>query len=227
MINPSHYQRKPHMTLKSLFRPLLLALTLLPLCACSSLFKPDRMTIEYDEEVKLHDGEMIWVHITRHYILSSAALGDPGGLESSYKPKEVEISWDTGFEGVGRKSVFFRNVMAISKVDSQWYVVGSSPQTSVESIGESISCNKLGIKVGKIGCMVSVNINGFVEPEANNILRFNEHNILYPVGIKDWGSVPRPLDKKQVSWKEKIVLEVTQSEDNRQLGKPLTKEESL
>ena len=212
------------MTIKSFLKPLLLALTLLPLCACSSLFKPDRMTIEYDEEVKLHDGEMIWVHITRHYGLVG---GVPSGHGKSYMPSAVEISWDTGFEGVGRKSVFFRNVMAISKVDSQWYVVGSSPQTSVESIGESISCNKLGIKVGKIGCMVSVNINGFVEPEANNILRFNEHNILYPVGIKDWGSVPRPLDKKQVSWKEKIVLEVTQSEDNRQLGKPLTKEESL
>ena len=38
------------MKTKALLRPLLLALSLLPLFACSSLFQPKTITIEYDEE---------------------------------------------------------------------------------------------------------------------------------------------------------------------------------
>lgn len=96
------------MRIKPLLKPLLLALSLLPILGSCSLFdtRPKTMTIEYEEEVKLHDGEMIWLHITRHYLLvGGGALGDPGAFEKNYMPKEVEISWDTGFEGVGRKSV--------------------------------------------------------------------------------------------------------------------------
>ena len=187
------------------------------------------MTIEYDEEVKLHDGEMIWVHITRHYILSSAALGDPGGLESSYKPKEVEISWDTGFEGVGRKSVYFDSYVGIiDKYDGKWYVAGNKNTTGKNLYEDSINCNSIGVFIEQLRCVVALNQQGeFVKAQPEDLHYINSKNIIYPMGIKDWGSIPRPLDKKQVSWKEKIVLEVTQSEDNRQLGKPLTKEESL
>ncbi|WP_352257987.1 hypothetical protein [Psychrobacter sp. TB55-MNA-CIBAN-0194] len=209
------------MTLKSLFRPLLLAITLLPLSACSALVGPKDLTIEYDEEVKLHDGEMIWVHITRHYI-------EGGGKEISEMfrgggknviPTYVEISWDTGFEGVGRKSVFFDNVMSVSKYDGEWYVTGSKGMTNSKIINESLNCTEVGVSYGN-GCTVAINSQGFFKPDSNSEkLVFKGWNILYPIGIKDWGSVPRPLDGKKITWSEKIELESQQSERFKRITK--------
>ena len=210
--------------LKPLLKKAIPLLAMIPLLGSCSLFQPQTKVIEYDEEVKLHDGSMIWVHIKRHYGLVG---GISAGQGASYMPGAVEISWDTGFPNVGRKSVFFRNVMAINKIEQQWYVIGSSSHNTEDMIGRSYNCNTVGVKVGKIGCMVSVNTNGYVQPEVNKIFKFNEHNIFYPIGIKDWGTVPNPLDKSRVSLQEKIEFEKFQSKANRQLGKPLTKEKSL
>ena len=212
------------MTLKSLLKPALLALSLIPLSACSSLFKPDRMTIEYDEEVKLHDGEMIWVHITRHYGLSSGIFGDPGGMESSYKPTNVEISWDTGFEGVGRKSVFFKeSVTIIDKYNDKWYVVGRLPTyAEPEYLNNSINCRLVGVTYKQI-CIAALNQQGeFVKADVANIDSFNSMNIIHPLGISDWGLVPRPLDGKKITWSEKLSLESKQDERFRRLEIPIT-----
>ena len=108
--------------LKPLLKKAIPLLAMIPLLGSCSLFQPQTKTIEYDEQVKLHNGEMIWVHITRHYKLVGGAIGDPGWRESTYMPSAVEISWDTGFPNVGRKSVFFdKRVAFIDKFDGFWY----------------------------------------------------------------------------------------------------------
>ena len=210
------------MTIKSFLKPTLLALCLLPLWSCSSLFKPKTMTIEYDEEVKLHDGEMIWVHITRHYGLSSGIFGDPGGMESSYKPTNVEISWDTGFEGVGRKSVYFQeDIMLINKYQDKWYVVGGLPYSDVNNIPNSVNCRKVGAKKIQL-CIVAINVKGeFIKTSANEIVNFNSMNILNPVGIKDWGLFPNPLNKRSLIWNEKIELQSHQKPHLQKINKPI------
>ncbi|MDO5651078.1 MAG: hypothetical protein Q4G13_02940, partial [Moraxella sp.] len=74
----------------------------------------DHKIIEYDEEVKLHDGTMIWVHIKRHYRGSSGSIASiTTYFTPIYTPTEVEISWDTGFEGVGRRSIVFGGQIAL------------------------------------------------------------------------------------------------------------------
>lgn len=204
------------MKIKSLLKPILLALSLLPLSACGSLFQPQRMTIEYDEEVKLHDGEMIWVHITRHYGLVG---GVPSGHGKSYMPGAVEISWDTGFEGVGRKSVYFEDIMSVSKYGNEWYITGAKSITDSKIINESLNCTEVGVSYGN-GCTVAINPQGFFKPDSNSEkLAFKGWNILYPIGIKDWGSVPRPLKGKKITWSEKIELESQQSERFKRITK--------
>lgn len=166
------------------------------------------MTIEYDEEVKLHDGEMIWVHITRHYILSSAALGDPGGLESSYKPQKVEISWDTGFEGVGRKSVYFSKYIGIiDKYNGKWYVVGNKNMTGKNLYEDSINCNSIGVSIGRLRCVVALNQHGeFVKALPQELYNINSTNIIYPSDVEGWGPVPMTLDGRKITWSEKLSL---------------------
>ena len=74
------------------------------------------MTIEYDEEVKLHDGEMIWVHITRHYI-------EGGGKEISEMfrgggknviPTHVEIAGIRVLRGWGESRFILTVMLALS-----------------------------------------------------------------------------------------------------------------
>ncbi len=61
--------------MKKLLTTLLLSLPLLSSCdVLKSQLQPKTMTIEYDEEVKLHDGSMIWVHIIRHYGLVGGGM---------------------------------------------------------------------------------------------------------------------------------------------------------
>ncbi|MGP4862636.1 hypothetical protein ACTXGK_00405 [Psychrobacter sp. T6-5] len=170
------------------------------------MFKPDRMTIEYDEEVKLHDGEMIWVHITRYYILSSAALGDPGGLESSYKPQKVKISWDTGFEGVGRKSVYFkRQVFVMNKINNEWYVYGASDKHMTSSYGQSTSCNDVGTSYfNGANCLVKIDSSGkFLKPSEAEISKLIRGNILYSYSFDETKS----LENKKLSWQQKLSIQ--------------------
>ncbi|WP_443514522.1 hypothetical protein [Psychrobacter sp. T6-5] len=164
------------------------------------------MTIEYDEEVKLHDGEMIWVHITRYYILSSAALGDPGGLESSYKPQKVKISWDTGFEGVGRKSVYFkRQVFVMNKINNEWYVYGASDKHMTSSYGQSTSCNDVGTSYfNGANCLVKIDSSGkFLKPSEAEISKLIRGNILYSYSFDETKS----LENKKLSWQQKLSIQ--------------------
>ena len=166
------------------------------------------MTIEYDEEVKLHDGEMIWVHITRHYFLTGGALGDSATLSSNYLPSDVEISWDTGFEGVGRKSVYFsRYIGIIDKYDGKWYVAGNKNTTDKNLYEDSINCNSVGIFIGRLRCVVAINQQGeFVKALPKDLYNINSTNIIYPLDVEGWGLVPRALDGEKVTWDEKISL---------------------
>ncbi len=198
-----------------LLSTLLLSIPLLS--SCSGLFKPKTMTIEYDEEVKLHDGSMIWVHITRHYFLAGEIAHG-----SAYMPSNVEISWDTGFKGVGRKSVFFTSYIGlVDKYDGKWYVVGAKNNGSPEKIGNSINCNNIGVFLGTNSCMVVVDESGnFIKVNPDDIYNINTKNILYPIGIKDWGMIPSPLNKTRVSWNQKIALQKTQEERRQEIGNP-------
>ncbi|WP_352257991.1 hypothetical protein [Psychrobacter sp. TB55-MNA-CIBAN-0194] len=211
------------MTIKSFLKPVLLALCLLPLSSCSSLFKPKTMTIEYDEEVKLHDGEMIWAHITRHYGLVG---GVPSGHGKSYMPSAVEISWDTGFEGVGRKSVYFDSYVGIiDKYDGKWYVAGNKNTTGKNLYKDSINCNSIGVFIEQLRCVVALNQQGeFVKAQPEDLYNINSKNIIYPMGIKDWGSIPRPLNNTKITWKDKLVLQSQQSKRFSDLNKPLLEE---
>ena len=206
--------------LKPLLKKAIPLLAMIPLLGSCSLFQPKHKVIEYDEEVKLHDGSMIWVHIKRHYrLVGGGALGDPGAFEKGYMPGPVEISWDTGFPNVGRKSIFFKNVAYIGKYDNEWYVFGFTPQGYSSQQYESTSCQSVGLQVGKFGCVVIVNANGFVKtPYSNSNIEWKGWNILYPIGIKDWGSIPEPLNRQRLSWFNKLELEKTQPQNLRRIN---------
>ncbi len=180
-----------------LLSALLLAIPLLS--NCSDMFKPKTMTIEYDEEVKLHDGSMIWVHITRHYLLvGGGALGDAGAFKKSYMPKEVD----------------------------NFYIVGGTPNKSVVVSENSQSCKDIGAKVLTRRCLVALNPKGeFFKENPNIIRKFNNMNILYPENIKDWGNFPSELKGKKLTWVEKISLQSHQPTNYRRIGKPFLTEE--
>ncbi len=198
-----------------LLSALLLAIPLLS--SCSDMFKPKTMTIEYDEEVKLHDGSMIWVHITRHYFLAGEIAHG-----SAYMPSNVEISWDTGFKGVGRKSVFFDDLITfINKYEGKWYVSGGSSSTPPKLYPDSKSCKIVGVTLDTI-CVVTVNDKGeFIPANPNIVYKINKMNLIHPYGIDDWGLVPQFLDGKKISWNEKLSLEKRQTKHFRHLEKDI------
>lgn len=170
------------------------------LSACPSWFQPSTKVIEYDEEVKLHDGSMIWVHIKRHYGRSSGCEISNcfQGYEKGWGAKEVEISWDTGFPNVGRKSVFFQeDLMIINKYNDKWYVIGGLPYSAEKVLGEAVNCKLIGVAKIQI-CIATLDIHGnFIKSNENDISAFNNMNILNPNGIKDWGLFPMPLNGKK------------------------------
>lgn len=209
----------------NVFKPLILLLMTVPLLGSCSLFQPETKVIEYDEEVKLHDGSMIWVHIKRHYVLVGGALGDPGAFKRGYAPKEVEISWDTGFPNVGRKSVSFENPLVIETFGDNWYLYGAGLNNSynVEN-----NCVRFGLLIGKYkgGCLLGIDRNGNFFQPTENILYQMSVNILYPNYINDWGQLPEPLNGKNLSWQEKINLQDSQPPKYRFItGKQYTKEQ--
>ncbi|MBF0659004.1 hypothetical protein IPZ60_09660 [Psychrobacter sp. NG25] len=212
------------MTIKSFLKPLLLALTLLPLCACSSLFKPKTMTIEYDEEVKLHDGEMIWVHITRHYFLTGGALGDSATLSSNYLPSDVEISWDTGFEGVGRKSVYFkRQILTIDKFNNEWYVYGATERNTTGSYNQSFICNDIGtLYFNGSTCLVKISTSGeFLRADKDEIYKLKNLNILFSESVEE----TKKLDKQRITWQKKLDMQYGKSKEDQTINLKLFSEQ--
>ena len=205
--------------LKPLLKKAIPLLAMIPLLGSCSLFQPQTKVIEYDEEVKLHDGSMIWVHIKRHYGLVG---GVPSGHDKSYMPGAVEISWDTGFEGVGRKSVFFQeDLMIINKYNDKWYVIGGLPYSAEKVLGEAVNCKLIGVAKIQI-CIATLDTHGnFIKSNENDISAFNNMNILNPNGIKDWGLFPMPLNGKKISWKDKLDLQNQQTSRFQKINKPI------
>ena len=194
--------------LKPLLKKAIPLLAMIPLLGSCSLFQPQTKVIEYDEQVKLHNGEMIWVHITRHYKLVGGAIGDPGWRESTYMPSAVEISWDTGFEGVGRKSVFFDALVTIDKYDDTWYI-GGTKNNNVQNMNGSVSCDKYGIFIEGYKCIIAMNKNGFVQLEANNeVLARLRRNIFYPSSVSSSQLSQEDLKGSKLNWEKKMSLQV-------------------
>ncbi len=44
-------------------------------------------------------------------------------------------------------------------------------------------------------------------------------NILYSIGIKDWGLVPKPLANTKLFWNEKLKLQATQKTKRQVIGR--------
>ena len=105
-------------SLKPLAPILLLAAILAGLCAWHfGLQWPSRFTLEWDEEVQLHDARIINIHIKRSYERQSL-LSRWNGLH-----RATEISFDAG-PPVGRFSMRFDayDVALIEHKDQVWYV---------------------------------------------------------------------------------------------------------
>ena len=210
------------MIMKIFLKPLLLIFSLVPLISCSFLFKPDHMTIEYDEEVKLHDGEMIWVHITRHYIQG-------GGKEISEMfrgggknviPTHVELSWDTGFEGVGRKSVYFkRQIFVVNKINNEWYIYGASDKYMKSSYGQSTSCNDVGTSYfNGANCLVKIDSSGnFSKSSEDEISKLTIGNMLYSYSFDE----TKVLENKNISWQQKISIQSGKPKEYQIVNKQL------
>lgn len=118
--------------LHKLIKSVLFPLSIMPLIGSCSIFEPKTKVIEYDEEVKLSDGSMIWVHIKRHYERSSGREISNWfqGYEKGWGAKEVEISWDTGFPNVGRKTFVSNSsdgsqIFTLDKINERWYIIAS------------------------------------------------------------------------------------------------------
>ena len=210
--------------LKPLLKKAIPLLAMIPLLGSCSLFQPKTKVIEYDEEVKLHDGSMIWVHIKRHYVRSSGCEISNcfQGYEKGWGAKEVEISWDTGFPNVGRKSVFFDSYVGIiDKFENNWFVIGNNTNQDIIERYSSINCDKIGI-IYQQRCIVKLNQEGkFVNAEPKELYLINQKNIIYPVQIKDWGSAPIPLDGQKLTWIEKIKIQDLQPVARPKLGTPI------
>ena len=190
------------------------------LSACPSWFQPSTKVIEYDEEVKLHDGEMIWVHITRHYIKGGKEIPDMfRGDGIGYAPTTVEISWDTGFEGVGRKSVFFKHAGSIDRLNDVWYLVGNPRSCNLKnnylekgiSFGDDciehlgVWINESESKKGEGGTyMYVVDRNGnFVKNKGVENLPISvAYNLLSVNGFSE----AQNLKDKKLTWQEKLAI---------------------
>lgn len=204
--------------IKSLLKNAIPIIAMIPLLGSCSLFQPDTKVIEYDEEVKLHDGSMIWVHIKRHYGLVG---GISAGQGASYMPGVVEISWDTGFPNVGRKSVFFTSIQIFEKYQNNFYIVGGTPSDSRQTIGNSLNCKYIGTPILQRRCLVSLNDKGeFFASNISIINNFNQMNILYPYGIEGFSEIPTMLENKKLNWNEKLMYQQKQIANYQRIGKP-------
>lgn len=211
--------------IKNLIKPLLVAaasVSLLTGCFVQTEPRPRTKVIEYDEEVKLHDGSMIWVHIKRHYVLAGGgALGDPGAFKSNYVPKEVEISWDTGFPDVGRKSVFFQEqIWAIEKFNNEWYIYGGS-DNGITNLQKDLSsnCNEVGTRFFQGDtCLVRLDILGkFIQSTNENLYTLKKVNVLYSKGFHTMEA----LENQQLTWQKKLDMQIGKSEKEQTINRKL------
>ncbi|MDO5638214.1 MAG: hypothetical protein Q4G18_13350 [Myroides sp.] len=176
-------------------------------------FKPSNKVIQYQEEVKLSNGEMIWVDIKRHYWLSGGALGDPGSFQGNYMPGVVEISWDTGFEGVGRKKLSFINdIYLLDKIDGRWYVIGDTYGRVFDfDKSELHNCVTSGTYTPRIHispiCLVIINDQDVFEKPTKDAVKNVVFNILYADGMGGKNINSESLNEKKLSWQEKIFIQ--------------------
>lgn len=176
-------------------------------------------TITYQEEVKLSNGEMIWVDIKRHYWLSGGALGDVGSFTGNYMPSTVEISWDTGFEGVGRRSVFFDGEHAfqfIDKVNGIWYVKGDRTRCNANGIeggvyGKDGVCQEgLGNRLKHSAYLYVLSSDGFLKDRNLDELPPSiVYNILDVRQLREISYPPTEFDGKKISWQQKLNYQNT------------------
>ena len=210
--------------IKNLLKSLLVAVASVPLftgCVQTDS-RPKTKVIEYDEEVKLHDGSMVWVHIKRHYVLAGGgALGDPGAFKKNYVPKEVEISWDTGFPNVGRKSVFFQEqIWAIEKFNNEWYIYGGS-NNGITNLQKDLSsnCNEVGTRFfhGDT-CLVRLNVLGkFIQSTNENLYTLKTVNVLYSKGFHTMEA----WENQQLTWQKKLDMQIGKSEKEQTINRKL------
>ena len=206
--------------IKSLLKNAIPIIAMIPLLGACSPFQPETKVIEYDEEVKLHDGSMIWVHIKRHYERSSGREISNWfqGYEKGWGAKEVEISWDTGFPNVGRKSVFFdKRVAFIDEFDGFWYLVGTKNSLDKPlKINDSINCSTIGTLINSNhDCLVTLNQKNESLPNLTKDLSVVNMNILYTEGIN-----MDVLKGTKLSWTKKLEIQTTQMKSNQSVNKP-------
>lgn len=207
--------------LHKLIKSVLFPLSIMPLIGSCSIFEPKTKVIEYDEEVKLSDGSMIWVHIKRHYERSSGREISNWfqGYEKGWGAKEVEISWDTGFPNVGRKSLeFTQNVSFIDKVDNSWYIIGFTPHCKSPCIKDEY------IRLNAVGSMAVIDNQGKLDKGAslNDLPSSAYHNILSPEAVKNWESLSKDLvNNKLLTWSKKVSIQNQQSNPSAVMGKAI------
>ncbi len=137
---------------------------------------------------------------------------------SYYMPTEVEISWDTGFKGVGRKSFVFQGqIYLLDKINNEWYVYGSTKSNMSNNNPNATICNSVGtLYFNNANCLIRMNsIGEFVQSDKETLSKLGKGNILYSYSIKDWGTVPKNLNGKKLSWSEKLNLQKFQPREDR------------
>ena len=165
----------------------------------------DDKVISYQEEVKLSDGSMIWVDIKRHYSWSGWTPGM--GNSGAYLSGAVEISWDTGFPNVGRKSVFFdTDIYLIDKINDEWYVIGYRyPYEGKRKGIDATNCYDVGSLFNQdYMCLAVINEHGeFVKKSLTDVehIDFLKVNLSQPFDLDDefqYKNYPR------LTWNQKI-----------------------
>lgn len=182
----------------------------------------DDKVISYQEEVKLSDGSMIWVDIKRHYSWSGWTPGM--GNSGAYLSGAVEISWDTGFPNVGRKTLAFdTTVYLIDKIDNKWYVMGNTYGMAGE-FGRLHNCVTSGTYTPRMHispiCLVIINSQGKFEQLPKEASKEVVFNILDADAMKGEPIVSQSLDKKRLSWQEKLSIQAKLPEFTHNIGKP-------
>ena len=212
--------------IKSLLKNAIPIIAMIPLLGACSPFQPKTKVIEYDEEVKLHDGSMIWVHIKRHYERSNGREISNWfqGYEKGWGAKEVEISWDTGFPNVGRKSVFFQEqIFTLDKINNYWFVYGGSDNQKNTLESGTINCNSVGtMYFNNANCLVKINSSGqFIKPILEDIQLIQHGNILYSYNFEFINSQAN----RKLSWENKIALQSSYPLKSQMVGKKFNLEQ--